>query len=984
MSELQVSKAASKTIAVTGDLLFDHSLLPDDRLTASYAKSLSSTIELQAPGGAWFLTQLIDRVATEAFPTPGLDSVQVAGPVESDCRGRQVAKAYTRWRKYRRKRSASGENPWVFRVEEFLGCQRAEMEDSGVYDPVNRQVADVLVIDDLRLGFTEAPQLWPGYLQEVHESVQVARETGEALPKLDEAVREALPQQILLKMGGPPDGSKLWKLLLEAPELRERLTVAIYADDLRERGSELCKGLSWDRTIEEIQLEFQKGPSSHDLGWCQRVCVVFEGGCAGALFHRGWLKMGPERDAASRSRQPRDRYLPPALQRFLFLPDEVEGVQDDRFDGKVFGAMSLVTAGLALHLLDEENYPAYIALGRGLAALRHNQLQGARIVTEEIEGECHGSRTTRESRSLQPDWEGLIHTVAWRKQFASDPAFAYSTSWPRGENDPVSEYGRGIRDLRPGSTCGHSDLLGDFTGPTLEYMYAVAARIVRDGPGRVLQCVPKAIYGNYFTVDRTEIERINAVRSLILTYVNNPADTRPLSIAVFGKPGAGKSFAIKQLLKSLPGRYSSPLTFNLSEFPDESTEALRELQSALHQVRDQTITGRIPLVFWDEFDAGELKWLKQFLAPMQDAEFRVGNLVHPLGKAIFVFAGGTCHSYAQFQDKANVETDNKGPDFVSRLRGHINIKGPNRDTPICPEEDCDPHEDPAHLIRRAIILRSQLQRTYPDLIDPQTGKAAVSESVVRGFLRVSQFRHGARSLESVLSMSQISGAAAFGSSQLPPEEQLLMHVTKDFLDQVRVGELTADIVEPLAEACHEAYRRMRAGLGGDRVPPYADLDDDWKEQNRAVARVVAAKLDDVGYKIRRRQLLNDPSGDPLAVLKEQVSLTGASGVERLKTVEEFLRILEHDRWLREKLMQGFEHCDRPRFEDKQQDLAEEARRKALRRNTNIRPYDALDDDFKKLDEIAPIQIVRKLWDFGYAIEKKKPDGVENGADAGTA
>ena len=33
---------------------------------------------------------------------------------------------------------------------------------------------------------------------------------------------------------------------------------------------------------------------------------------------------------------------------------------------------------------------------------------------------------------------------------------------------------------------------------------------------------------------------------------------------------------------------------------------------------------------------------------MQDGVFRAGDSVHPIGKAIFVFAGGTSSTYQQF------------------------------------------------------------------------------------------------------------------------------------------------------------------------------------------------------------------------------------------------------------------------------------------------------------------------------------------------
>jgi hypothetical protein len=36
-----------------------------------------------------------------------------------------------------------------------------------------------------------------------------------------------------------------------------------------------------------------------------------------------------------------------------------------------------------------------------------------------------------------------------------------------------------------------------------------------------------------------------------------------------------------------------------------------------------------------------LGWLRYFLAPIQDGTFQEGQITHPLGRAIFVFARGT-------------------------------------------------------------------------------------------------------------------------------------------------------------------------------------------------------------------------------------------------------------------------------------------------------------------------------------------------------
>ena len=132
----------------------------------------------------------------------------------------------------------------------------------------------------------------------------------------------------------------------------------------------------------------------------------------------------------------------------------------------------------------------------------------------------------------------------------------------------------------------------------------------------------------------------------MLEYISTKNTVRPLSIAVFGTPGSGKSFGIVEVANSIASNLIKKLDFNLSQF-----RSPLDLVNAFHKVRDIVLEGKIPLVFFDEFDSaleGKLGWLKYFLAPMQDGVFREGDSIHPIGKAIFVFAGGTSSTFKEF------------------------------------------------------------------------------------------------------------------------------------------------------------------------------------------------------------------------------------------------------------------------------------------------------------------------------------------------
>jgi hypothetical protein len=132
-----------------------------------------------------------------------------------------------------------------------------------------------------------------------------------------------------------------------------------------------------------------------------------------------------------------------------------------------------------------------------------------------------------------------------------------------------------------------------YTGP----LYDLAAQVVLYGSEVTLKEIPRAEFGKLLTVDRQEIESFRSIGNLIVEYCEKESPDQPLSVAVFGPPGAGKSFGIKQMANSILPDKIEELTFNLSQFDTE-----KELHDAFHQVRDAGLSGKIPLVFWDEFD----------------------------------------------------------------------------------------------------------------------------------------------------------------------------------------------------------------------------------------------------------------------------------------------------------------------------------------------------------------------------------------------
>jgi len=696
-----------------------------------------------------------------------------------------------------------------------------------------------------------------------------------------------------------------------------RLTVVVSANLLRARGAAISQGLSWDQTIMDTVREFEKGRSKQDLALCSRVVVRF--GTAGAACFK----------------DPGDGLGPVKLERFLYHPDEQEGDWERQRPGQIFGATSILTAAVVRHVLDPKSFPIFLALGRALRAAQITHEEGAGMQKEGTEGNPlfgPSDALVRVGKILHwkpKDQENDGQKDGNKKGQNGEPASIFFTAFP---HEILSDSTLKLQ------AASESDLLRDVTGAGIEYIAASAADVVLRGPRKALKAAPKASYGDFLTVDRDEIERINAIRRLAETYLNNPEDRTPLSIAVFGPPGSGKSFAIKELAKCLFREKREPLKINLAQLGKKDVQLLKE---AFHRVRDASVQGQVPLVFWDEFDADGLFWLKFFLAPMQDREFRSGSLVYPLGKAIFVFAGGTKPTFEEFieplynegkggseEEKKRVSEfrENKGPDFVSRLRGFMNVKGPN------PTGD----KDLAYLIRRAMLLRSILERDYAHLILKEEGTALVSPSVIQGFLRVEKYLHGTRSLESLIRASNLRPSwHYFEPSQLPPESLLRMYVTPDFLEKVQEGELETPVIEAIARKTHEEWQKRQ----NESQPEYDNLDEEGKEDNRFRARCVRAILGQRHYTVK-------PSGRD----------GDADGKTVSKLTEEPIMKIWHDMWLRKKLMEGFSFG--------------ETRDKALLLHENIAPYDVVskrnDEKWQGMQSLVQI-IPDVLHKKGYRI-----------------
>ena len=352
-------------------------------------------------------------------------------------------------------------------------------------------------------------------------------------------------------------------------------------------------------------------------------------------------------------------------------------------------------------------------------------------------------------------------------------------------------------------------------------------------------------------------KRCEEIKRILNDYVDRTGSPRPLSIAVFGPPGSGKSRCVRELAKDFGDKYAKLKEINLSQlskpddvvkqikdvFAEDSAPASTSQASTPAPAIASTVSAPspasatnvaattpppnapkakappIPIIFFDEFDTPldgkALGWLRYFLAPMQDGKFFDNDKLVETGKAVFIFAGGTAVSFEEFEERAKLDEvayrEKKVPDFISRLRSFIDIKGVN-------ERDKMEKE-----VRRALALRHFLLERWTKEEDAnrQDSLFEIEQKKVESLLSNVHFIHGARSMEALVEMSTREEGKV--EIQIPNNELTAIHVGRGALDGKLIGisaGLEADKSGELLGQITGALLREGAKLayGGDFQP----------------------------------------------------------------------------------------------------------------------------------------------------------------------
>lgn len=120
--------------------------------------------------------------------------------------------------------------------------------------------------------------------------------------------------------------------------------------------------------------------------------------------------------------------------------------------------------------------------------------------------------------------------------------------------------------------------------------------------------------------------------------------------------------------------------------------------------------------------------------------------------------------------------DSKGKDFLSRTKAFVDIVGINRES----------DDEPIPYVKRAVLLRSLILR-YQGVAD-RGQELQISDRVLDAFLDEERYEHDARSMEAIVSSSELCAGSPFNAACIV-NNCLELHVSPRFNMRLK-GELS--------------------------------------------------------------------------------------------------------------------------------------------------------------------------------------------------
>lgn len=604
-------------------------------------------------------------------------------------------------------------------------------------------------------------------------------------------------EKIILKTTYPLCEGRLWDELIKH---KEKLITIVNINQIKHYNVRISNGISWEQTALDIVYGVHKDPDLKNL--LKSAELIINIGSAGAVIVKTDENPG------------QNEY------KLIFDPDNMEGEFEEKYSAEIINQVGLGCSYLAgfsaAYCIKSLNISDSVKVG--LNAMNDAMMNGVYELTDTFRLKPNDLSSALYERFLNRYYSSaFIPSPAWSKGLE----YIHNQEWSILENN----YENRKKGYIPKAN-----------------LHPLAFSLALNGIN-ALHFAPRLSLGKALVFDRSEIENLRNLRRLIEFYDRYEDGNKPLNISVFGPPGAGKSFIIKALAKNIfSNKKTTPafITVNLSQFRDES-----ELPGAFHAIRDKVLEGNIPVVFWDEFDSEDYRWLKSLIAPMQDGIFQEGKETHPIGKSIFIFAGSMTYTMDHFAEEMGKAAliGKKGPDFLSRIRGYLNVFGPNRKPWFNPAttqwcSSGDP-KDNCYSIRRALFISHVLRSGNNSL--------NIDHQLLRALIEVSFYKNGARGLDRLLTNLSVHPGRKIELSDLPSKEIIQMNVDyNDFIEKIEDDSIKAKVRnENLAASIHNSWLNFKV-MDSVYFETYGDLNYDGRIDNILAAQRIGEVIAESG------------------------------------------------------------------------------------------------------------------------------------------
>ncbi|MCA9215275.1 MAG: protein kinase [Planctomycetales bacterium] len=241
-------------------------------------------------------------------------------------------------------------------------------------------------------------------------------------------------------------------------------------------------------------------------------------------------------------------------------------------------------------------------------------------------------------------------------------------------------------------------------------------------------------FTSIFVGDQEE-SQCDEVERKLETYFRS-SKTLPLSMAVFGLPGSGKSMAVK--------RVAAQRKIDWLSFDTTQVRTSDDIVGILEFARKDSLSGTLPIVFFDELDVPlghqYIAWLKFYIKLLEE-ESAIGTDIEP-GYLILVFPELLRESG---KESGELQTD--------REDGYANLLVGESETLL--------------VFRRAVLLRSLIN----ELANLEAGY--LTNEVIRTLLDPRcRFQSGIDSMRAIIEICTRSNGAV-------PDEQVCEHIQTD-------------------------------------------------------------------------------------------------------------------------------------------------------------------------------------------------------------